>query len=270
MSGSRVLDGIAGTKAGRADKAPGHWVLAQAGKRVLRPGGVELTDALLAQLDIQAKDTVIELAPGLGHTAVKVLARHPMTYLGVDREPVVVHDLQRRLGADNVRFIEGRAEDTGLPGETTSVLFGEAMLSMQCNSHRKQIVEEAWRVLKRGGRYGIHELCVSSDVSGACHRAIQAELAAAIHHGVHLLTVEEWRDLLESAGFNVKFQQTAPMRLLEPGRILRDEGLKRALCFGFNVLTDSCVRQRVLSMRRVFRRHRDTLQAIGMVCHKEY
>ena len=25
------------------DKLPGHWVLASAGKRVLRPGGLELT-----------------------------------------------------------------------------------------------------------------------------------------------------------------------------------------------------------------------------------
>ena len=31
---------------------PGHWVLAQLGKRVLRPGGMELTRRMLAALTI--------------------------------------------------------------------------------------------------------------------------------------------------------------------------------------------------------------------------
>jgi SAM-dependent methyltransferase len=270
MNASRILGSGAGTHIGGADKAPGHWVLAQAGKRVLRPGGVELTDALLAELDVQPTDSVMELAPGLGHTAVKVLSRQPRTYLGVDREAAVVRTLNGRLGSDKVRFVAGSAEDTGLPGETASVLFGEAMLTMQSAIRRKQIVEEAWRVLRRGGRYGIHELCLSSNVDAACRRAIEAELARTIHHGVYLLTEADWRELLESAGFCVHFRKTAPMRLLEPARIVRDEGVAGALRFGFHVLTTPSIRQRVFGMRRVFQRYRDNLQAIGLVCHKEY
>ena len=47
-------------------KMPGHWLLARLGKRVLRPGGLELTSRLLANLAIGPADAVVELAPGLG------------------------------------------------------------------------------------------------------------------------------------------------------------------------------------------------------------
>ncbi len=44
-------------------KMPGHWLLAKMGKRVLRPGGLELTRVMLERLDIQAHDAVVEFAP---------------------------------------------------------------------------------------------------------------------------------------------------------------------------------------------------------------
>ena len=133
-------------------KAPGHWILARAGKRVLRPGGVELTNRMLASLNIGRVDTVIELAPGLGHTAERVLAARPASYLGVDREQAVIRRLNATLGSDGVRFVDRHAEDTGLPGEIATVLYGEAMLSMQPHARKKLIVDEAWRLLQPGGR----------------------------------------------------------------------------------------------------------------------
>lgn len=51
-------------------KLPGHWLLARMGKRVLRPGGLELTHRLLDVLSIDGDDDVVEFAPGLGITPV--------------------------------------------------------------------------------------------------------------------------------------------------------------------------------------------------------
>jgi len=51
----------------------GHWVLAQMGKKVLRPGGRELTARLIVALEINPADDVVEFAPGLGHTAALAL-----------------------------------------------------------------------------------------------------------------------------------------------------------------------------------------------------
>ena len=58
-------------------RMPGHWLLARMGKRVLRPGGVELTRQMLDALDIGASDDVVEFAPGLGLTARAALEREP-------------------------------------------------------------------------------------------------------------------------------------------------------------------------------------------------
>ena len=53
----------------KAEKMPGHWLLAHLGKRVLRPGGRQLTNRMIEALNIRPSDAVIEFAPGLGETA---------------------------------------------------------------------------------------------------------------------------------------------------------------------------------------------------------
>jgi hypothetical protein len=55
------------------------------------------------------------------------------------------------------------------------------------------------------------------------------------------------------------------MHLLEPKRLVQDEGLAGVLRFARNVLRDSEARKRVLAMRRVFRRYREHLSALALV-----
>ena len=76
---------------------------------------------------------------------------------------------------------------------------------------------------------------------------------------------ETW--ILVKCRFDVA-EETAPMHLLEPARLVRDEGLFRALKFAFNVATHSAARQRVLQMRRVFRKYGRNLTAVAMVAFK--
>ena len=66
------------------EDVPGHWLLARLGKRVLRPGGRELTEQMLQALPLAGRD-VVELAPGLGLTAREILAREPGSYVGWTR-----------------------------------------------------------------------------------------------------------------------------------------------------------------------------------------
>src|ERR1039458_10729013 len=77
------------------DKLQGHWILARAGKRVLRPGGLELTRRMLDALAIGPQDRIVEFAPGLGLTARMALRKHPLVYWGVEREPAAVEHLRR-------------------------------------------------------------------------------------------------------------------------------------------------------------------------------
>jgi ubiquinone/menaquinone biosynthesis C-methylase UbiE len=139
----------------------GHWLLARLGKRVLRPGGVELTRTLLACAEVTNAD-VLELAPGLGRTASEILARHPRSYLGAEQESDAARSVRGVVdGHGDVRVTD--AADTGLPDACTDVVVGEAMLTLQGDKSKHAIVAEASRVLRPRGRYAIHELALMPD-----------------------------------------------------------------------------------------------------------
>lgn len=250
----------------KTEKMPGHWVLARLGKRVLRPGGMELTRRMLKALAIQTTDDVVEFAPGMGITARLTLKLNPSSYMAVERDQSAAEIVGGYLTGNRQKCVVGDASDTGLQNQSASVVYGEAMLTMQTEETKRRIVREAHRLLKSGGRYGIHEMCLMSDnLNEVEKRRTEKALTGVVHHGVRPLSVAEWRALLESEGFDVKTASTAPMSLLEPGRLIRDEGLKGALRFVKNVIRDKQGRQRVLEMRSVFRRHRRQLGAVAMI-----
>jgi SAM-dependent methyltransferase len=250
-------------------KMPGHWLLARMGKRVLRPGGLELTRHLLAELAISADEEVVEFAPGLGVTARMTLERNPRSYTAIERDNEAAQTVRAYLSGSRHKCVVGTAEQTGLADKSASVVYGEAMLSMQPDQTKRRIIAEAARLLRPGGRYGIHELSlVPDDVDNSIRESIRQELTDEIHVGVRPLTVGEWRELLEGAGLTVVSEHTALMHLLEPLRLIKDEGLFRALRFVWNVATHSQARQRVLRMRRVFRKYSSHLAAISLIAVK--
>lgn len=248
---------------------PGHWLLARMGKRVLRPGGLELTRQLLDALDIRASDDVVEFAPGLGVTARAALEREPRSYVGIERDEDAAKHVRRYLGGDDRRCLVGRAEETGLRAASASVVYGEAMLTMQTATQKSSIVAEAARVLRVGGRYGIHELALEpDDLDDAVKSEVQQALTDAIHVGARPLTASEWRALLSAQGFVVETQISAPMHLLEAGRFVRDEGLARTLRFLWNLARTPGARRRIRAMRATFRRYAEHLAATAIVAVK--
>lgn len=247
-------------------KMPGHWLLARLGKTVLRPGGLELTRHLLESLDIQTSDDVVEFAPGLGATAQMTLEKQPASYIAIERDEAAADNVRQKLDGPHREFRTGSADETGLPDACASVVYGEAMLTMQTPDMKARIVREAARLLKTGGRYGIHELClVPDEVSEETEREIAQALGGSIHVGARPLRVCEWRALLESEGLTVESEHRVPMELLEPARLIADEGVSGALHIVWNALHDEESLSRVREMRAVFRKYHDHLAAIALV-----
>jgi SAM-dependent methyltransferase len=250
-------------------KMPGHWLLARMGKRVLRPGGLELTRRMLDALALTPADAVVEFAPGLGVTAQLTLARQPAAYTGIERDEAAAAHVRRLLTDPRYRCLVGQAETTGLDDQAATVVYGEAMLTMQTASQKTRIVREAWRMLQPGGRYGIHELClVPDDLDERLKERILRDLSAVIHVGARPLTVAEWRTVLAAEGFVTQTTATAPMHLLEPKRMIQDEGLARAVRIAFNIMRNPTARARILAMRRVFRQYHKQLAAVALVAVK--
>jgi hypothetical protein len=249
---------------------PGHWVLARLGKRVLRPGGLELTRRMLKHLAIAPSDEVIEFAPGMGSTARLTLGLAPSSYTAVERDDAAAKLVSSYLAGPNQKCVVGNASETGLPAKSATVVYGEAMLTMQTDEVKRTIVREANRLLKQGGRYGIHEMClIDEGLNAETKQAVERALTGVVHHGVRPLTVGEWRLLLASEGFEVRAVETAPMSLLEPGRLVKDEGVVGALRFVLNVLRDGEARRRVFEMRKTFRRNRKLIGAVAFLTIKQ-
>jgi len=254
----------------KTEKMPGHWVLAKLGKRVLRPGGMELTRLMLKLLSIRPSDEVIEFAPGMGTTARLALSFAPSSYTAVERDKEAAKIVQSYLAGPKQNCVVGSASETGLPPESATVVYGEAMLTMQTEDMKRSIVREAHRLLKQSGRYGIHEMCLMHEsLTDDARREVERSLTGVVHHGVRPLTVAEWRRLPESEGFEVKASETTSMSLLEPGRLIRDEGVMGALKFGLNLLKDGEARRRVFEMRRSFRRNRNILGAVALLATRQ-
>ncbi|MFC6718004.1 class I SAM-dependent methyltransferase [Natrialbaceae archaeon GCM10025810] len=252
---------------------PAHRLLAALGKRTLRPGGEELTRRLLATLEIETGDDVVEFAPGVGSTARLALARTPNSYTGIelDRERAAALRTELedaapdRLGPE---VVVGNAADTDLPRASADVVYGEAMLTMQPDAGKRAILEEAARLLRPGGRYGIHELALTDGVDDETAAAIGREAAQVANVRPRPLTESGWVDRLESTGFTVTWRAVEPMALLEPRRLLADEGLPGAVRIGYNLLRRPLARTRVRSLRRFFERYDGELTAIALVAER--
>jgi hypothetical protein len=176
----------------------GRWLLARAGKRVLRPGGLDLARRMLNALNLSEHDRAIEFAPGLGITARMVLRTNPLEYRAVERDPAVAKRLEALLPRNRVQVVRAQAEDSGLPSASATVVYGGAMLSMQTAEQKVRIVREAVRFLAPGARYGIHELCLRPEgISNRVRREIATAMSTEIHVGVQPLCCGEWVALLD-------------------------------------------------------------------------
>lgn len=249
----------------------GHWLLARIGKHVLRPGGKKLTERMLANADIAGKD-VVEFAPGLGLTTRAIFERDPKSYRGVDRDPQVV-DIISKLTSEKATIpascVQRDAADTGLESNSADVVIGEAMLTMQTERGKQAIIGEAFRLLRAGGTYSIHELGLQPDnLDESVKDEVRKALARSIKVNARPLTEQEWRELLEAEGFEVLWRGKEPMALLDMKRNIADEGIGGVLRILRNVLGNKDIRARVLNMKHTFDKYSNELTGIAFVVRK--
>lgn len=252
------------------DTRQGHWLLSKMGKKVLRPGGKELTLKLLSSLDFSSEDDVVEFAPGIGYTAFKVLEKNPKSYTGIELNEEAASGLQSKINGPHKRIIIANAAATTLPSASVDKVYGEAMLTMHVDKRKSEIIHEAARILRPGGLYGIHELGLTPDsISDGDKAEIQRELSLCIKVNARPLTKQEWSHLLQAEGFEIVNVYTNGMLLLETSRIIDDEGFFRSLKIGYNILRDSSARRRINEMRCVFKKYKQHMNAVAIVARKK-
>jgi predicted O-methyltransferase YrrM len=248
--------------------APGHQVLAAAGKQALRPGGYGATKQLLGWANLQPGETVLELAASFGHSAIALAQRYGVRVVGIEKNPDSV--AQARINVekagltDQVTIREGDIFHLDQVPETFDCVLAEAILTMQSAPGKAKILAGLSDRLKPGGRFLSHEMLVD----GPNPELIQKDLAAAIRANAQPLSGDDWLAACRQAGLTIQHHATGPMTLLNPQHIAQQEGLSTLLTIGWNVLTRPVIRDRILTMRQVFRRHANHLGYIILCAQK--
>ncbi len=98
-------------------------------------------------------------------------------------------------GMSNARFVLGRIEDIPLPDEHVDVVISNCVVNLSAD--KPQVLSEAFRVLRPGGRLGISDVIADEDLDPDRRAAAEASVGCA--NGA--LTATEYEDLLSKAGF---------------------------------------------------------------------
>jgi SAM-dependent methyltransferase len=248
---------------------PAHWLLARLGKRVMRPGGLPVTQTMLAGLGIGSDDDVVDLAPGLGVTVQLVHAARPASFRGLERSEVEAERARRLSGGVPYACVVAAPEATGLADASASVVYGEAVLSLETDATKQAIIAEAARLLRPGGRLGLHELLLRpDDLAAEQKRGIEEQLTRTLRVRARPLTLTEWKALLERGGFDVDVASSAPLLLLSPPTFVRDEGVGGTVRFVARAVRHPAALQRLSVIWKVFRRYRHHLGAVALVARK--
>lgn len=142
--------------------------------------------------------------------------------MGIERGDAEAARARAALTAPQQECRVAPVHRTGLADHRASVLYGEALLTVEPASRKRQIVTEAARLLRPHGRYGIDELLLTPDgLTENAKSDIQATLTK-------VLRVARARSSALSGanssitGITVYAEQTCPLLLLDPKSVVSE------------------------------------------------
>jgi SAM-dependent methyltransferase len=102
---------------------------------------------------------------------------------------------KEKAGAGNVEFLKGEIEDIPLPDNAVDVLISNCVINLSAD--KDQVLREAFRVLRPGGRFAVSDVVVRGDVPDELRRSM--ELWTGCIAGA--LEEREYLQKLAAAGF---------------------------------------------------------------------
>jgi SAM-dependent methyltransferase len=112
-----------------------------------------------------------------------------------DEMLALARDNQRKAGVDNVEFLKGDIEAIPLPDASVDVIISNCVVNLAAD--KRQVISEAFRVLKPGGRFAVSDVLVRGEVPAEVRSSMELWVGCV----AGALTVEQFQSLLEEAGF---------------------------------------------------------------------
>jgi arsenite methyltransferase len=122
-------------------------------------------------------------------------------------------------GVQNVEFLRGRIEEIPLPSASVDVIISNCVINL--SGDKSQVLAEAFRVLKPGGRFAVSDVVLREALPPALRRS--AELWVGCVAGA--LEEAEFAQLLRERGFtDVSIEPTRIYRAEDARAFLQDAG----------------------------------------------
>jgi SAM-dependent methyltransferase len=154
----------------------------------------------VAVADLRPGETVLDLGSGGGLDVLLSARRVGPTGLvygldGSDDMLALARANAAKAGVANVRLVSGRIEAIPLPDEHVDVVISNCVVNLSGN--KPQVIREAFRVLRRGGRLGISDVIADEDLDPSRRKEAEEHLGCACS----TLMQREYENLLRAAGF---------------------------------------------------------------------
>jgi arsenite methyltransferase len=167
-----------------------------------------------ALASLEEGETVLDLGSGGGIDVLLSAKRVGPTgkAYGLDMTDEMLALARRNAaeaGADNVEFLKGEIESIPLPDNTVDVIISNCVINL--SGDKRQVLREAFRVLKPGGRFAVSDVVVRGEIPRDIRRSMELWvgcIAGALEMG-------EFESLLREVGF--EDPSLEPTRVYQPG-----------------------------------------------------
>ena len=164
----------------------------------------------LAQL--HEGETVLDLGSGGGIDVLLSAKRVGPTgkVFGLDMTDemlALANENKAKAGATNVEFLKGEIEHIPLPDNSVDVIISNCVINLSAD--KGQVLREAFRVLKPGGRFAVSDVVVRGEAPPEVRRNMELWIGCV----AGALEEMEYRDLLADAGF--RRVEVEPTRIYE-------------------------------------------------------
>jgi SAM-dependent methyltransferase len=221
-------------------------------------GGVRATQHLLKMCAPNPGQRVLDIGCGTGYTLYLLTQEFKAQAVGVDLSMKLLARAHLRATESShpERIFLLNADGGRLPflSDTFDCTIAESVL---LHSDAKRLLQEAYRVLAPGGRFGINEMTFIKPPPGELIDLLEKQIGIQAHQP------EGWEEIFERAGFRTIAAETMPFSLWEQlGSHIKEDGLRGYLASLRKGLLNSSLRSAFLN-RKMLMAARRFSKAVG-------
>jgi ubiquinone/menaquinone biosynthesis C-methylase UbiE len=137
-----------------------------------------------------------------------------------DEMLALARENQDKSGLTNVEFLKGEIEEIPLPDNSVDVVISNCVINL--SGDKDQVLREAFRVLRPGGRFAVSDVVVRGKVPADLRRSIELWIGCV----AGALEEAEYASKLEKAGFsNVSLEATRVYKAEDAREMLATAGI---------------------------------------------